>query len=1632
MTELSLTDRPARGADRPGLAPPAPKLAFLAGGGAMGALMRSIDWARTPLGAAAAWPQSLCTSISTCLSCAFPILLWWGRELVMLYNDEYAGLLGRKHPAALGQPGAACWPEIWDVIGPMLRQVMEQGEPTRSRDLLLVLERNLFPEECYFSFSYSPIRDESGAVGGVFTPVIETTASVIGTRRLSALRDLAARTQGAPDEAAALSRAADVLAANPRDLPFAAIYRIAPDRRTAALAASAGILPGPPCCPVVVDLARSDPGQPDLAPDLGSLDLAEPDLPADPAKSEPANSDPGRSGPARPGPTLPADPPANPSGAPTPWLEAARQALAGTAGVCGVAADDLAGVLTANPWPDAPHRLIVLPITPPGQEAPVALLVGGLSPRLALDGAYREFLDLVAGQVATALAGAMAYETERRRAAALAELDRAKTAFFANVSHEFRTPLTLLLGPLEELMADRALGAAVRERAELAHRNALRLLRLVDDLLDFARAEAGRAQARFVPTDLAALTAELAAGFAAPCARAGLRLAVTCPPLPAPVPVDRAMWEKIVLNLLSNAFKFTHAGEIRVTLRLAEGAVEAGAEAGAEMGGAACVDAGVADCVDAGVADCVDAGVADCVHAGAAADSGAAGGAGAARSAVELLVEDTGIGIAPQDLDRVFDRFHRVGTARGRSHEGAGIGLALVREAVALHGGAVSVRSLPGRGSMFRVRLPLGRDGVAAATDAPAGPSRATAAYLAAATGWLDDDEPPSQITAAPPRPRVLVADDNADMRAWLRRLLAPDYQVELAADGAAALARALEQPPDLVLADVMMPELDGLHLVARLRAAPRTASVPVIMLSARAGPEAGSEGLRAGADDYLAKPFAAEELRARVAAALRTAALRSAAAARTEFALRAARMVAWDHDLATGLTTRSAEAGPLLGLASGPASAFNALIHPQDRARVLAAREAAIRAGTGFELEYRVVTADGRTLWLCDTAQTQCAPDGTPLRVSGVLADITARKHEQASLREQQERSAFLLALGDRLREAAAPEALMAAAAAALGAHLGVSGVGYAEADATATHVSIAGDWRAPGFPGVSGRHRLDDYAPRLKQELRAGRAVSVEDTEAHLWLDAAGRAAYAASRIRALIEVPLLAEGRLGAALFVLSETPRAWTAGEVALAGEVAERTWAAVRRMRAEAALRASEERLRQLADTVREVFYIADARAGRMEYVSSAYQRVWGLAPDPLYQDHTALLAGVHPDDRAGVRAAMDRQRRAGEATEQRYRVVRPDGSVRQIWDRAWPLRDAAGAVYRIVGVAEDETERSFLLASLAAERSRLRAVFDAAPIGIVVAEAPGGQVIEANRQVAEMFRHPVLPTRDVGAHREWVSFHADGRQVDPADYPLVQVIRGAAERAELEVLYQRGDATRAWVRLAAAPVRDAEGTVVGGVVAALDIDRERRAIAALEAASERQRLLIDELNHRVKNTLAVVQSLALQTIRTAAGLEEFAASFDSRLQGLARAHDLLTREAWEGATLANLAAAALGPWLAEGRVRLEGAAVRLLPKQALALSMAFGELATNAAKYGALSVPGGCVRLECRRDGGEAVLVEWIEHDGPPVQPPSRRGLGTRLLGKPLAAELGGELDLAFAPAGVRCRFRFTPGRAVA
>ncbi|MGM9490752.1 ATP-binding protein [Ideonella sp. YS5] len=625
---------------------------------------------------------------------------------------------------------------------------------------------------------------------------------------------------------------------------------------------------------------------------------------------------------------------------------------------------------------------MVLPISPSGDTGLEGLLVLGLNPFRLPDDFYQDFLVLVARQVDSAVSNAQAYERERRRAEELAELDRAKTVFFSNVSHEFRTPLALMLGPVADLLAAPDLPTGARDQLGMVQRNALRLSKLVNTLLEFSRIEAGRHESRYQATDLAQITSDLASVFRSATERAGLEFVVDCPALPQPVFVDRDQWERVVLNLLSNALKFTFEGAVTVRLR----------------------------------------------------DGG---------DAAVLQVQDTGVGVPPDEVPRLFERFHRVQGTEGRTHEGSGIGLALVEELVRLHGGSVSARSWLGEGTTFTVRLPYGTAHLDArrivAGNTPTAAGGQAEAFVQEAMRWLphdavEEDASARETTAGTALlgeryrsswgTHVLVADDNADMRQYLERLLKPYFRVTAVADGAQALETIQRSQPALVLSDVMMPRLDGFGLLAALRSGPRTRSLPVILLSARAGDEARVEGLRAGADDYLVKPFSARELLVRVATAIELDRARRIGEEQLRVFLAGASMFTWDVDLVTSKVTTSDNAAAVLGARLSDLDQARTVLHPEDEQRARERMRQALASRGPFDDEVRIVRADtGDIRWIEVRGRVLCDEDGTPIRLSGLSFDVTERKSMEQALRDLDRRKdEFLAMLAHELRNPMAP----------------------------------------------------------------------------------------------------------------------------------------------------------------------------------------------------------------------------------------------------------------------------------------------------------------------------------------------------------------------------------------------------------------------------------------------------------------------------------------------------------------------------------------------------------------------------------------------------------------------------------
>jgi len=906
----------------------------------MGKLIRSMDWSDSPLGPIEEWPQSLRTAVSLCLSSTFPILIAWGPHDIQIYNDAYRPICGAKHPQSMGEDFKICWATALPVVGDAFDRA-HHGEGTYIRDQRMFLDRYGYLEEAFMTFSFSPIRVESGEVGGVFHPISESTDKVLGARRTSCLRDLSAglaKCLSIEEFCQGLVLRHESLSL---DVPFTLFYQLEGDilhRR---------------------GIAGLDAASP-MAPATVALDIAHE----------------------------------------WPFAQAMQSRAI-------VQVDDLVarfGEHVAGPYPESPTQAVILPVVAAGSDLPFGFLVAGVSARRALDAEYLDFYALLSNAVGTSITNMLVYQHEQRKAEELAEIDRAKTTFFSNISHEFRTPLTLMVGPLDDALADASepLGPAQRTRLEVTHRNSQRLLKLVNALLDFSRIEAGRARAHFVATDLAALTADLASVFRSTIEKAGLVFDVRIEALDEPVFVDRDMWEKVIFNLLSNAFKFTFEGKIGVTLERV---------------------------------------------------------AGVAR----LAVTDTGSGIAAEELPRVFERFHRIENSQGRTYEGTGIGLALIQELVKLHHGRIGATSTPGRGSTFHVEIPFGtehldaseiagRDMVAVSRDSQPG-----IAFIQEAQAWLPDAQvrdvapastqspPVAQAThVAPPGDagapvHILIADDNRDMREYLKRLLESYATVQACADGEAAYAAVCAAPPDLVLSDVMMPVLDGFGLLAKIKGNHATREVPVILLSARAGEEAKIEGIQAGADDYLVKPFSANELLSRIKGqvdASRRRQAERAALALSEQYFRSlvddSTAIIWTCDQAGRSTYLSRRWYDFSGQQDGADAGAGWIegVHPDDRQEASASLLACCRAGRAFRHVHRLLHAGGSYRWAVVSGTPLFDQAGTGIGFVGSVVDVHDEREAKRTLevladdlaKINQRQNEFMVTLAHELRNPLAP----------------------------------------------------------------------------------------------------------------------------------------------------------------------------------------------------------------------------------------------------------------------------------------------------------------------------------------------------------------------------------------------------------------------------------------------------------------------------------------------------------------------------------------------------------------------------------------------------------------------------------
>jgi len=738
-------------------------LDFLSGGGEMGERIRNFDWSQTSLGAPNHWQNSLKTCVRIMLTSPQPMFVWWGKELINIYNDAYGFVLGEKHPNALGTPGNIVWKEIWNEVGARAEIVFNKNEGTFDDALLLIMNRHGCDEETYFKFSYNPIPGDNGGTQGLFCVCTEETERIINERSLKTLQEMDTLVQKKTEQEV-YKRASKALEINDKDFPFALIYKIENDGSKAILVASTDNTGDHPEIQKEINLEKPGKNSSNIAKAVAENRLIE-------------SVNNGR------------------------WKN-----------------------LPKGAWNMMPNSFVHVPIKAANKKFPFGILTVGLNPYRKFDTVYQNFLQLIADRISLAINNVMAYEEEQKRIKALEELDKAKTIFFSNISHEFRTPLTLMLGNIEEALNEPESVPKNLERMNMTHRNAMRLLKLVNTLLDFSRIESGRQKAFYSLTDIVSYTNNLAANFRSIVEKAGLKFIIQADAIIQPVYIDKQMWEKILFNLLSNAFKYTLSGTI--TLRL--------------------------------FAD---------------------------KANAIMEVEDTGVGIPKKDLPHMFERFHRVENVVGRTYEGTGIGLSLIKELVQLHGGTISVKSKEGEGSTFTVKIPIGKDHLPSeqAFETPQELENVISdVYFQEARSLLEGDKVNLNRSISNGHSKeastILIVDDNADMRQHLQSLLGKHFKVMTAANGLEALHKIRSEKPALIVSDIMMPIMDGIQLLKAVKEDKQFNHIPVILLTARAGEESRIEGYQTGADDYLVKPFSAKELLARIEAQIKIAKKRDTA----------------------------------------------------------------------------------------------------------------------------------------------------------------------------------------------------------------------------------------------------------------------------------------------------------------------------------------------------------------------------------------------------------------------------------------------------------------------------------------------------------------------------------------------------------------------------------------------------------------------------------------------------------------------------------------------------------------------------------------------------------------------------------
>jgi len=636
---------------------------------------------------------------------------------------------------------------------------------------------------------------------------------------------------------------------------------------------------------------------------------------------------------------------------------------------------------------------------------------------------------------------------------------------------------------------------------------------------------------------------------------------------------------------------------------------------------------------------------------------------------------------------------------------------------------------------------------------------------------------------------------------------------------------------------------------------------------------------------------------------------------------------------------------------------------------------------------------------------------------LTGNAADAVTGAVALPGADERERTPAFLLELGDALRDLDDPVAVMETATALLGAHLGADQVAYAEIDPDGVHATIERAWNGGSMPDNSGRYRLACLGVAFIAEMKRGAAIAIDDVARDpRTASAETLASFRSASIAAFLGVPLVKAGRLAAVLAVHQRMPRAWSWGDLAAARETAERTWGAVVRAQAERALRASEERLRLASEAAG--FGIYDVDVARQRILRSpGLLRILGRGGEAGAVPFAAMLADVHPADRDRVGAEMAAAFARPGHHEREFRVLRPGGAVRWVLDCGEtfaPVDPATGRVRRGAGMLIDITDRKLGEQALRRSNDSYLSLIQSNPFGIYLVDSQfrlaevsaGAQKVFSNvspligRDFAEVLRciwAEPFASEAIGRFRHTLATGEPYRAPD--------TIEQRNDVAETECYDWR-------IERVTLP----DGTV-GVVCFFYDMTERKR-------YEERIRLLMGEVNHRAKNMLALVQAVARQT--AASGTRNFIESFEERIQALAASQDLLVDSEWRGVALDELVRSQLAPFepLIGRRIAMRGPPLRIAAAAAQTLGMAVHELVTNASKHGALSDERGRIDIDWTLSGddeaGRSFALTWRERDGPVVTPPGRRGFGSTVLGAMAKGHLQADIEVDYAPEGLR------------